>query len=101
MPQTGLSKGTRFEVLEDIETDGLVHWASPFTSGFHCVIPKGTILETFNDYPFAAVGVALIPEDYKEFEERYVPEADRNTPKYDGYSFVFRRHLIETKLKRL
>lgn len=97
----GLGKGTRFEVLEDIETNGLVHWAAPVTSGFHCVIPKGTILKTFHDYPSVPVGVSLIPEDYKEFEEKHVPAEDRNEYKYAGYSFVFIRPVLEAKLRRM
>jgi hypothetical protein len=95
-----LTKGTRFEVLEDIETEGLVHWSALFTSGFRCVIPKGTILKTFHDYP-ASSAVGFAPEDYKGFEQKHVPEADRNARKYAGYSFVFLCSAFGVKLKRL
>jgi hypothetical protein len=98
---TNLSKGTRFEVLEDIETDGLVHWNAPFTSGFRSVIPKGTILKTLHDYPASSSAVGFVPEDYKGFEQKHVPEADRKAQKYAGYSFVFLRSAIGVKLKRL
>jgi hypothetical protein len=95
-----LTKGTRFEVLEDIETDGLVHWNAPFTSGFRCVIPKGTILTTLHDYS-ASSAVGFVPKDYNGFEQKHVPEADRKAQKYAGYSFVFLRSAIGVKLKQL
>jgi hypothetical protein len=52
-----MPKGTRFEATEDIDTDGLVHWYAPLTSGFHCVIPKGTILVTFRDCSASSAAV--------------------------------------------
>lgn len=63
-----IPKGTRFEVTEDIDTDGLIHWHAAFTSGFHCVIPKGTILVTFQDCSASSAAVGLTPKDYEGFE---------------------------------
>jgi len=100
-PIEPIRKGTRFEVAEDLDTDGLVHWRAPFTSGFHCVIPKGTILVTFHDYSPSAAAFALVPEDYKGFEKKYVPHDDIIATKYAGYSFVFARSEISRKLRLL
>lgn len=95
-----ISKGARFQVIEDVETDGLVHWSAPFTSGFHCVIPKGTVLVTFRDSESASA-LGLVPENYKEFEQKFVPESDRTADKYAGYSFVFTRSEACERLRAL
>jgi hypothetical protein len=94
-----IPKGTRFEVAEDIDTDGLVHWHAAFTSGFHCVIPKGTILVTFRDCSASSAAFGLVPEDYKGFEQKYVPHDDSVAQKYAGYSFVFALSEVGRKLR--
>jgi hypothetical protein len=95
-----ISKGTRFQVVNDVETDGLVHWRAPFTSGFHCIIPKGTILVSFGD-SVSSSAVGLVPEDYKEFEQKFIPESDRTADNYAGYSLVFTRAEVRKRLRPL
>ena len=95
-----IGEGARFLTVDDIETNGLVHWSAPFTSGFHCVIPKGTVLVTFRDSG-SADALGLIPEHYKEFEQRFVPDSDRTADKYAGYSFVFTRAQARKRLRQI
>jgi hypothetical protein len=86
-----IKKGSRLEVMEDLMVLGLIHWRAPMTSGFRCVIPKGTILVVFGEPSPSTPGIGCVPEDRDAFEKRFVPEADRNADKYAGYSFVFTR----------
>lgn len=94
MEKEQIPKGTRFKVTRDIETAGLIHWRAPFTSGFHCVIPNGTILVTFGDCPASSAAFAVVPEDYRQFERQHIPPEDVSAEKYSGYSFVFVRSRI-------
>jgi hypothetical protein len=98
-----IRRGDRFEVLRDTPVTGSIHWSAPLTSDFRCVIPAGTVLVSRRDRgpgPFP-LGFMCVPEDYAGFEERFVPEKDRLAPKYAGYSFIFSRWAIGTKLRRL
>ena len=94
-----IKKGTRFEALTDIATEGLIHWNAPMTTGFQCVIPRGTILVVLRESSSCSLGFACVPENRSGFEERFVPEADRQAEKYAGYSFVFTRLALGRRLK--
>jgi len=41
--------GDRFITTLDIKASGLTIWAAPFTGGFDCTIPEGTILVAKHD----------------------------------------------------
>jgi hypothetical protein len=63
-------------------------WKASFTSGFHCTIPKGTVLVVENDPMPQATAVYCVPEDYDTLEQVVVPEEDRLAAKYNGYALT-------------
>ena len=94
-----VNKGAKFITTRDLEKICLTHWRAPFTGGFECTIPAGTILISFYDQVEHPATLGLIPENYEEFERSYVSETYRFDPKYQGYSFVFTTNDIGDKLK--
>jgi len=78
-----------------------VHWGAPLTTGFECIIPKGTILIASTDCRSSTLAISCIPEDSAEFEKQFVPESDRTADKYAGYSLLFWRFAIGKKLRVL
>jgi hypothetical protein len=91
--------GDRFITLQDIKTTGATAWAAPCTGSFECVIPEGTILVAKYDQVKGAMGFSCAPENYKEFERKFVPASDRNELKYGGYYFSFLNADIGQKIK--
>lgn len=83
-----IRKGTRLRVVKEREITVLTHWKAPFTDGFKCIPALGTVLVVDSDQVEGASGFDCIPEDYNGFEAAYLPLADRDKPKYDGYSLV-------------
>jgi len=96
-----IKKGARFRTLADITAKGLIHWNAPLTTGFRCVIPKGTILVAQRDSSPFSLGFGCVPENRADFERKFVPETDRAASGYAGYSFVFTRFAIGRKLSVL
>ena len=101
LPHPDVKKGDRFEAMADFKTHGMTHWKAPFTGGFQCVVPKGTILVADYDSPKLSTGFGVTPENYAELEIRLVPEEDRSAQKYNGYSLSLRYGLIGKKLRKL
>lgn len=101
LPHPQVKKGDRFLVTEDIPTQALTHWKAPATFGFACTIPKGTILIAYHESARISAGFGCVPENAKEFEKNFVPESNRNDPKYNGYSFVMRYTEIGKRLKKI
>jgi hypothetical protein len=84
-----LVEGTTIVTISSFEQTGLIHYMAPFTGGFSCQIPKGTELEVITAPSKEKGGFYVRPVHYQEFEISYVPVKDRESLKYDGYSFVF------------
>ena len=101
LPHPDVKKGDRFEALMDFKTGGMTHWNAPFTDGFKCTVPKGTILVAAHDSARLSSGFLARPEKYAEMEEKLVPTDDRNLPKYAGYSLSFPYRFIGRHLKKL
>ena len=86
---SGIKKGDRFTVINDIKVNGLTVWGAPYTGGFECTLPKGTVLVAPDKQVKGAKGFSVVPENYKEMESILVPKKDRENQKYGGYYFVF------------
>jgi hypothetical protein len=99
LPHATVTKGDRFVAMRSIPARGLVHFRTPFTGGFQCVIPAGVVLVAFSDAPQASTAFGCIPVDVEELEH-LVPSQDRAAPQYDGYSFVLPYRYIGRALKR-
>lgn len=86
---TQVKRGDRFEVLQDHKTSALTSWFKPYSGDFPCVIPKGTVLIAGNDQLEGVPGFLVVAEDYREMEEKLVPNEIRSQEKYAGFHFSF------------
>jgi hypothetical protein len=89
MKHSLVQEGDRFITTDDFPTGGMAAYSAPYSSGFNCVVPRGTILVADQDQLQDAPSFVCMPEKYKEMEELLVPEAERND-KYLGYYLVCR-----------
>jgi hypothetical protein len=80
--------GQRYQSTSELSASGLTHWRAPFTGGFQCALPAGTVLVVVDDPLAHATAAGCRPERYAEFEEVLVPIEDRSHEKYDGYTLV-------------
>jgi len=79
--------GDRYRVVRRIELAGLVHWRAPLTTGFECTITPPTVLVVAGDPMPGARAADCVGED-PTLEAMIVPDADRLSEKYAGYSLV-------------
>ncbi len=100
-PRPKVRKGDKFMVTEDLQLDALTHYLAPFTDGFKCTIPKGTLIKAASDSDKFTLGFSAVPIDYKQFEMNFVPKDQREGPKYDGYSLVVMYNEIDKHLTRV
>ena len=79
--------GEQFEALRDLRITYLIHWSAPYTSGGEGTLPKGTRVRV--SVPAAdpePIGIYAVPVEEKLLEQQLVPEADRMSSNYAGYS---------------
>ena len=96
-----MKKGDRFVTTEETPAHCLTVWGAPYTGGFRCVIPKGTVLVVAHEPVTGASGFTVVPEEYERMEEMLVPEEDRKSREYGGYYFVFNHDEVGLKLVKL
>jgi hypothetical protein len=99
-----VKKGDRLVALEDFRAYASIHWFAPMTTGCHCVVPKGTTLVSKDDAQPPYGYFRCVPEDEKEFEEKYIPQEQRAGDEqysYAGYSFGLSSKDFGRKLKKL
>jgi hypothetical protein len=78
--------GEVFEAEEDVEIGYLTHWAAPYTFGGQWTIRKGMRVRVAVPLPDEEpIGVYAAPLD-AGLETQIVPEADRTSRKYAGFS---------------
>lgn len=99
LPHPRLAKGDRFRATRPIRARGLIQWKAPFTSGFECTIPEGTILVPEWDSVRISTGFACVPINRDELEQQLFPEEDRKSEKYAGYYFYLPYKHIGTELE--
>jgi hypothetical protein len=96
-----IKKATKLRAARDLPAKGLTYWKAPYTGGFRCVVPEGTVVIVRQDVGPFSLGVTCVPEDYEGFGEKFVPENDRRSPKYAGYSLFFWRWQLGRRLRVL
>ena len=81
-------KGDLYEALADHAVSYVTDWAAPYSGGGDTTLRKGERVwvhaAPLDEKP---IGANLLPVDYKTFEQRIVPEAERSCPKYGGFHF--------------
>ena len=79
--------GEVYELIGDAEISYLTHWGAPFTGGGKGMLRPGTrvrIAEGTGDAE--PIGVHADPLEKSRIEAELVPEADRNSDDYAGFS---------------
>ncbi len=100
LPHPHVAKGEKFIAVRPLPARGLVQWRAPLTSGFECVIPKGTVLVAEHDSAPISTGFSCVPVNHAELESQLVPKEDRTAEKYTGYYFVLPYRHIGKELQR-
>lgn len=93
-------QGDRLTVAEDVPALGVTQWRAPFTGGFECVVPAGTVLLVLGAQA-EAEAFPCRPEDYERLEQLLVPEEVRTSEKYDGYYLLFKKRDIGSTLQTI
>jgi len=88
-----IRKGQRFRALRDLDVICLTQWRAPATFGDYVVFPSGETFQVLTDPPTSASAAACLPER-AELEARFVPENERDDPKYNGYHLSIGLDLI-------
>jgi hypothetical protein len=94
-----IRKGQKYRTLEPINVDFLTHWRAPYTGGGSGTLAAGEVFVIKMDPPAGATAASCDAER-KEVEKLLVPEADRNEPKYNGFSLVIGFEIIRTRCER-
>jgi hypothetical protein len=76
--------GDRVRATVDIKARGLVYFNGPFSGGFVCTIPCGSVLRVYHVHD---LGFLCTPEG--DLEAALVPASDRSNSKYAGAAFAF------------
>lgn len=84
-----ISIGAALITRRDIILKGLIHYMAPMTGGFECEIPEGTEFVVLTNPNVDRGGFYVRPSEYHKFEIQHVPKSERDSKKYDGFSFVF------------
>ena len=79
-----VKEGDHVRALEDLDEIGLVYFKAPFSTGFRCTIPKGSVPRV---YGVTRLGFVCTPEG--KLEAAIVPEHDRRDDRYAGAAFSF------------
>jgi hypothetical protein len=96
-PQTG----QRYVVREPFETIVTTQWFAAFTGGARKVIPVGVTFSIDYEPPPQASAVGVRPDDGDRWLLLLVDEADRNDPKFGGYSINVPFDLLATHCERI
>jgi len=96
-----IAQGQRYRTQVDLPVNFLTHWEAPFTGGGHAILPRGTIFTIHLDPPDGATAASCDPENYDELEKAIVPAADRNAPKYSGFSLSVDLAALRDSCERL
>src|SRR5262245_53758486 len=79
--------GEQFEAVRDLRVTYVIHWRAPYGTGGEGTLARGTRVRVSVPASDAEpVGVQAVPVDEKAIGQQLVPEADRLSSKYDGYS---------------
>ncbi len=93
-------KGDLYESLADQTVEYMTAWAAPYSGG-----GTGTLFAGEQVWIHSAprdekpIGEYALPVEYKKLEERMVPESERTSSKYGGFSLYFTTVELNTNFK--
>jgi len=100
LPHPEVKKGDKFLVTQDMPSGIVTHYRGPYTGGFKCVVPQGLILVANHDSDRISCGFSCVPENEKEFEEKFVPAEQKSDEKYAGVSLAIPYKELGIRLKK-
>jgi hypothetical protein len=77
----------KFVVKEQYKTFLEEIFRAPYSGGYDVILEPGTILMSKHVTYFVNESICLIPLEYKEFEDKYIPREDIESPFYNGFAF--------------
>ena len=79
-----------FEAKHDVQVSCIVHWKGPYSGSAQGVLPKGTRVRVSVTGPDEEpVGVYAAALNAEEIELLLIPEAERKSRQYGGFSLFF------------
>ena len=79
-----VAKGDHVRALVDVDTIGLSYYNGPYSTGFDCRIPRGSVMRVYD-----ATELVFLCTPEGELETELVPASHRNDSKYAGAAFQF------------
>ena len=79
--------GDLYEALRDLPVRYLIHWKAPYATGGEAYVATGSRVRA--SVPAGdpePIGVYTTPVDEKLFAAKFIPESDRTSGKFGGYS---------------
>jgi len=92
-----IRQGQRYRTLKDLKVLFLTQWSAPYTGGGEGILPAGSVFTIELDPPAHAMAASCRPENYAEVERRMVPEDERTSAKYGGFTLVIDLDVIRTQ----
>lgn len=81
------SKDQKFKVQKQFETDFCIAFRAPYSAGWSMLLEPGTVLISERDIYFIDENTFLTPQEYSEFEKKYVDVEYVTSPFYNGIGF--------------
>ena len=99
--RTRIREGQRYQTREDVPVSFLTHWAAPFTGGGKGMLNKGATFTIASEPKWYAIAVQCIPDDPGSVERTLVPQDDRDSESYRGFTLFIRRDVIRNRCDAL
>ena len=87
-PPSELRRGQRFRTTRELTAATIIQHTVPYRSEYDVLLPEGTELVIASDPEPGAIAVRCLPIQYEAFEARFIPEAERTSPEYAGYTLI-------------
>lgn len=84
----------KLKTIESVKVNAKAYLEAPKTVKFSCTIPIGTILISQYDNVKTQKEIVVRPENYRDYEQNYIPENIKTNSKYSNYDlFICQDHL--------
>jgi hypothetical protein len=88
--------GEVYQAARDIKVVVGVFYKAPASDALDGEIPQGTNVVLLNNPPSTATAILAAPLNYRQLEEKLVPECERQDPFYNGYGLTIKLADLET-----
>jgi hypothetical protein len=80
--------GETYICISDAQIRYMTHWMSPYTGGAKAVFPKDESIKITDFTQSKPTSVYCQANNFDKIEKLIVPQVDRSSSKYNGYSLI-------------